>query len=153
MSKNTSTLCFLCLMASAHIASHLYAQTNFYDQVTRMWLTGQKQEVYCIATNRLAANSNDITGLVLKMEYELALCDYDLTNTLARAVEVGSGITTTNFALVYPLLPLEAADLHVFLASYSTNDLAADRAKASITNKPMTYRRLIQAIQSDGLLD
>ncbi|MGI6495059.1 MAG: hypothetical protein ACOX5G_03045 [Kiritimatiellia bacterium] len=149
---HTAMLSTFCLLAWMHFAPPLRAQTNFYDHVTRMWLNGQKQEVYCIATNRLAVASNDIAGLVLKMEYELALCDFNLTNTLAKAVAVGSNITTTNFVQLYPLLQLEASDLLVFLASYSTNCLAEDRAKASITNKPMTYRRFLKAIEDDGLL-
>mgnify|MGYP000847810038 CR=1 FL=1 len=153
MNTKTIALCVFCLVAWAHVTLPLRAQTNFYDQVTRMWLNGQKQEVYCIATNRLAANSNDITGLVLKMEYELAFCDYNLTNTLARVVAVGSYITSTNFASYFPLIQYSASNMPSFLASYSTNNLAEDRAKASITNKPMSNRRLLIVLEADGLLN
>lgn len=34
MRSNTAALSAFCLMASAHVASTLRAQTNFYDQVT-----------------------------------------------------------------------------------------------------------------------
>jgi hypothetical protein len=149
---HTAALYTLCLLAWTHFAPPLRAQTNFYDQVTRMWLNGQKQEVYCIATNRLAVNSNDITGLVLKMEYELAFCDYNLTSTLARVVEVGNNIASTNFVADFPVIQLSATNMPSYLASYPTNNLIEDRAKASITNKPMSNRRLLMILDADGLL-
>ena len=96
---------YLCLLAAALVAFPVLAQTNFYNQVSQMWLAGQKAQVYSIATNRLAANTNDIAGLVLKMEYELAFVDLgNLTNTMQKVVSIGSSINTTNFAQIFPQL-------------------------------------------------
>ncbi len=154
MSTNNAALSAFCLMVSVHAASLLHAQTNFYDHVTRLWLNGQKQEVYCIATNRLAANSNDITGLVLKMEYELEFSLLDeYTNTLWKSLIVSRSVCTTNFAQLRPLLEAEGVAMQNFVSTYPTNTIEADKLKGSITNKPMTYKRLIHAIETDGLLN
>ena len=118
-----------------------------------MWLEGRKQEVYCIATNRLAANTNDLAGLVIKMSYELAFSDFgNYTNTLLRLITVGGGISTTNFASLYPGLELECSGMSQFLSTVTPNDVALWLQKSSITNKPMTYRRFLKAIEDDGLL-
>lgn len=153
MKTNTAKICVLCLIASAHVASPLHAQTNFYGQITRMWLNGQKQEVLSIATNRLAANTNDLAGLVMKMSYELAFSDFsNYTNTLQRLITVGEKVTSTNFASLYFILPLERDGMNQFLSTVTTNDVAQWVQKGSITNKPMTYRRFLEAIEADGLL-
>jgi len=118
-----------------------------------MWLAGQKAQVYSIATNRLAANTNDIAGLVLKMEYELAFVDLgNLTNTMQKVVSIGSSINTTNFAQIFPQLQGEITVLQAAIPNYPTNELVQDVQKGSITNKPMTYGTVIQAIEADGLL-
>jgi len=48
------------------------AQTNFYTNVTNLWYQGYKSNVLNIATARLAVNTNDIAGLILKAEYHFA---------------------------------------------------------------------------------
>ncbi len=40
-----------------------------------------------------------------------------------------------------------------FLSTVTTNDVAQWTQKGGITNKPMTYRRFLNAIEADGLLD
>jgi hypothetical protein len=41
-------------------------QTNFYSNVTNLWYQGSKSNVLEIANARLAQNTNDIAGLILK---------------------------------------------------------------------------------------
>jgi hypothetical protein len=148
------TIWYLHLVATALVAIPAIAQTNFYNQVSQMWLAGQKAQVYSIATNRLAGNSNDIAGLVLKMEYELAFVDLgNLTNTMQKVVAVGGGISSTNFVQIFPQLQGEITLLQAAVPNYPTNELAQDVQKGGITNKPMTYGAVLQAIEADGLLD
>ena len=75
------------------------AQTNFYTNVTNLWYQGYKSNVHAIANVRLAANSNDIAGLILKAEYHLAFCERaQLSNAYLRVIQRADTITTTNFA-------------------------------------------------------
>ena len=43
-------------------------------------------------------------------------------------------------------------NMRKFLPAVTTNDVAQWVQKGSITNKPMTYRRFLKAIEDDGLL-
>ncbi|MCL2105286.1 MAG: hypothetical protein FWH21_09645, partial [Kiritimatiellaeota bacterium] len=56
-----------------------FAQTNFYTNVTNLWYQGGKNRtnVLTIANTRLAANTNDFAGLLLKAHYsEITLKAY-----------------------------------------------------------------------------
>jgi hypothetical protein len=141
-----------CILGAILICGCAHAETNFYDQVTQTWLNGQKAEVYCIATNRLAVNSNDIAGLILKLEYELAYYDLKFTNPLQRVVDVGSDITTTNFAILFPVLRDSVDYMQDFVLNYPTNNIEQEILKASITNKPFGHRRILKATEQDGLI-
>ena len=141
------TLFGLCLTAMG--------QTNLSDQVAQMWLVGQKQEVLDIANARLALDTNDIAGLLLKMEYEIEFVeDEKLTNTMNRISQVGSSITATNFAAVFPEI-LEDIDTLlelIALTSLTPAELAAERAKGAIVGKPFLRYDAIKALEDDGLL-
>ena len=55
-----------------------------------------------IANARLAANSNDIAGLILKAEYNFEFYETgNLSNAYLRVIQVGDTITTTNFVSYY----------------------------------------------------
>ncbi|MDD2600148.1 MAG: hypothetical protein PHO37_13140 [Kiritimatiellae bacterium] len=53
----------------------VFAQTNFYTNVTNLWYQGYKTNVFAIANERLAQNTNDIAGLILKAEFHFAHLD------------------------------------------------------------------------------
>lgn len=70
-----------------------FAQTNFYQQVSSMWFSGDKRGVLDIANQRLAQNSNDIAGLLLKLEYETEFLQLDnMTNTMAKITLVQNSV-------------------------------------------------------------
>jgi hypothetical protein len=135
---------FLCALVT-------FGQTNFYEQVSQLWLSGQKTNVLGIAEQRLQQNSNDIAGLILKMEYQIEFCNLgDVTNTMQNVLTAGSEITTTHFVALFPSVTGSVHHLLTMIPIYPTNELAADQAKGSITNKPLSYGNAIKALQDDG---
>ena len=50
------------------VGTVVQAKNNFYANVTNLWYQGYKSNVLNIANARLAANTNDIAGLILKAE-------------------------------------------------------------------------------------
>ena len=63
------------------LALSCVAQTNQppvdnFALVTNLWYQGYKTNVLAIAEQRLAANSNDLAGLVLKMEYDFSFLNF-----------------------------------------------------------------------------
>ena len=76
------------------------AQTNFYTNVTNLWYQGggARSNVLEIANARLAIDTNDIAGLILKAEYHFAFLENEaVSNAFLRIIQVADTITTTNF--------------------------------------------------------
>ncbi|MDA3798139.1 MAG: hypothetical protein PF692_03555 [Kiritimatiellae bacterium] len=141
----------LIVMVVFLVASSIYSQTNFTENISSLWFAGQKTNVLSIATNRLAINSNDIAGLILKMEYEVEFLDFDnVTNTMQRVLTQGALITTTNFVGCYPDISNDIARLQYVLPLYPTNKIAGDRLKGNIPGKPFSYTKIIKALEDDG---
>ena len=131
-----------------------FGQTNFYDEVLALWYAGQKTNVLNIAEQRLQQNTNDIAGLILKMDYQIEFVELDVvSNTMQKVLDVGSQITTTNFIAVFPLVQSDINHLFEMLPLYPTNEIAADREKANLASKPLTSGYAIKALQDDGYFE
>ena len=132
-------------------AIEAFGQTNFYEQVSSMWYSGNKTGVLSIAEQRLQQNTNDMAGLILKMDYQIEFVELDaVSNTMQRVIDVGSQVATTHFAAAFSLVQSDINHLLQMLPLYPTNEIAADIAKASIANKPLTSGYAIKALQDDG---
>ena len=143
----------LCVIA----VSTLNAQTtNFFTTVTNLWYQGYKSNVLEIAEQRLSIDTNDIAGLILKFEFDLAFLELSsFSNSAQRVLAVGQTITTTNFAKIFPLYELSINHLLAFIPYYSTNQtaLVVDKAKALIPYKSLPADIVIKALQDDGHFD
>jgi len=134
------------------------AQTNFYTNVTNLWYQGCKTNVLNIANARLAANTNDIAGLILKAEYHLEFCeDAALSNAFLRIIQVGDTIATTNFVKCWQEVGAKQNYLDI-LDHMSENPLTPQQIqeeslKGFITEKPLSAAYLIEALQKDGYFD
>jgi hypothetical protein len=134
------------------------AQTNFYTNVTNLWYQGYKSNVLAIANARLAANSNDMAGLILKADYELEFYEGgNLSNCFLRVIQVGDTITTTNFVKRwqeeqsrYAILDLLDVIAETQLTPQQIQD---EKQKAFINKKPLPDADLIEALPKDGYFD
>ena len=134
------------------------AQTNFYENVTNLWYQGYKTNVLAIADARLAVNSNDIAGLILKAEYHLAFCEEEaVSNAYLRIIQVGDTVATTNFVKCWQT---EGArqnymDIMDHMAEYplTPQQIQQERLKGFINEKPLADAYLIEALQKDGYFD
>ena len=141
-------LFFLTLVATA------LAQTNFYEQVSTLWFEGNKTNVLNIAEQRLSQNPNDIAGLILKMEYEIAYVQIeDMSNTMIRVLDVGENISSVNFTSVFPSVRADINNLLSLIPLYPTNQIAEDRSKGNLSHKPLIYSKAIEALQNDGYFE
>ena len=135
--------------------SKAQAQTNFYTNVTNLWYQGYKSNVLAIANARLAQNTNDIAGLILKMECQIAFSDMsEISNSFWRVINVGDSITTTNFVAKYPDKRENLLGILEFIKDnpISSEDLATEPTKGAISHKPLPAA-LIEALQKDGYFD
>jgi hypothetical protein len=133
------------------------AQTNFYENVTNLWHQGYKSNVLAIADARLAVNSNDIAGLILKAEYSFEFYEVDnISNVFLHVIQVGDTITTPHFLDRYQGFSRERifSILDDFTEDPVTNqDIQDGRQKALINQKPLPNSSLIEALQKDGFFD
>ena len=91
--KTMVSFAFLFLIATAHVVADAPSLGDF-TTVTNLWYEGHKSNVLAIAEQRLAANSNDLAGLILKMEYDLEFMNVsNYSNGIIRVLEVSRSIT------------------------------------------------------------
>jgi ERCC4-type nuclease len=130
------------------------ADDSFYMQITSLWEKGEKEKVLAIAQKRIQANSKDLAGLVLQLEYQIEFLQFeDLLKTADKLFEVGNTISTTNFQKTWPTIRADIEVIKMMVSKYPEKDIETDRKKALIKGKPLTYGQLIKAIEDDGLLD
>ena len=135
----------------------VFAQTNFYTNVTNLWEEGYKTNVLAIANARLAVSSNDIAGLILKAGYYFSfLEDSSISNAYLRVLQVGDTIMTTNFVSEYQGSSRES--ILWLLDDLAENpmteqEIQAEKHKAFIKYKPLPHGKMIDALQKDGYFD
>ena len=134
------------------VETPLFAQTNFYSNVTNLWYQGYKSNVLSLAEARLLQNTNDIAGLILKAEYDLEFLELtSISNSYERVIQVGDTITTTNFVKRFVVERQEYLD---FLELFKNepipeNRLNEEKAKANINHKELPTG-LLKALEKDG---
>ena len=146
----------LVITLSVLTVSSVNAQTvDFYANVTNLWAqAGYKSNVLEIAEQRLAANTNDIAGLILKFEYQVAFFETaSISNLAQRVLSVGETITSANFAREFPVYAEDVRTTLAVLPLYPPGEIATDKAKALRPNKRLVPRKVIEALRDDGYFD
>lgn len=145
MQRNSIIL--IILITVAQIVS---AQTNFYVNVTNLWYQGSKSNVLILAEQRLQQNSNDVAGLIVKMEYDFAFLNLNsLSNSIQRVIEIGQTVTSTNFVAVFPSYHTNLLEILNFIKDPIEN-LASEQGKGNINYKPFLGARYLEALEQDG---
>lgn len=126
----------------------------FFTNVTNLWWQGHKSNVLAIAEQRLSCNSNDIAGLILKMECDFEFLNLDsISNSIQRVIDCGKTITTSNYASKYPAFKFSLDyTLHLFTINELYANLEVDRAKALLPEKHMSFEDDLLAVCLDGLV-
>jgi hypothetical protein len=141
-----ATLCCGCFGAQA--------QTNFYTNVTNLWYQGFKTNVLQIAEQRLQNNTNDIAGLLLKMEYDLEFIETEtISNSIHRVLSVGAIVNSQEFKGLYDDLTVTLSILLDAIKECPIENLPAEKAKALISGKPLPGSIYLEALQKDGYFD
>ncbi len=136
------------------------AQTNLppvgnFALVTNLWYNGYKSNVLAIAEQRLAANSNDMVGLILKMEYNLEFSnDNFLSNDILRVLSVASNTTSKTIHSRFTEIYDDLTSFLIFLKNdyhLTPSEMEEERAKALIIHKRMTNEDYLKWLHDDGL--
>ena len=151
--KNMAPFAFLFLIATAHVVADAPSLGDF-TTVTNLWYEGHKSNVLAIAEQRLAANSNDLAGAIIMLDYDLEFSNEgnysnDVRRILSSTNNLPIGTFVNNIDLV-------SATLNGFLDYLSSNpmtpaEIQRDKSKARIIHKPMSNEILLKWLHDDGL--
>lgn len=137
------------LIASACIfASN--ASTTF-DSFTNLWYTAQHSNALAMANQRLAVNSNDVAGVLMKASWDFEFLEpADLSNTLSRVIQVGGTCHTPAFTNIFEITKIDARCLLDAFALEPPEERIADRAKRGLPGKLPHYLEELKALDDDG---
>lgn len=144
MNKRILALSFM-LPAIAVLASPTF------DNFTNLWYTAQHSNALAMANQRLAANSNDIAGVLMKASWDFEFLEpADLSNTLARVVQVGNTCHSPTFKNIFEITKVDARLLLDTFALEPLEEKIADRSKRGLSGKLPHYLEELKALDDDG---
>ena len=125
--------------------------SDYFANATNLWFQGHQTNVLTMANQRLAANTNDIAGLLMKASYDFDFSDATaLSNTLARVLAVGETITTPAFSNAFRLVRIDIRGTFKTISTETPEEHAADMLKVMGPGHPMAYDFALEALDDDG---
>ena len=124
-----------------------------YAAVTNDWYQGNWTNVYELAQQRLAANTNDLVASHLMVSYDILFSDYQaISNSISRLVGALDSVTEPSLTnLCAQLRPGWVYYLDEFLPQQTDAVLQEQRAKSQITHKPLDCDFILKQIAEKGL--
>jgi len=150
----TSKITFTAVAAGC-AACALFAtpSTNSLEAVKADWYEGRYTNVYELAVERFASNSNDLVAAHLAMEYETCFGSREaFSNSVMRLVEITDTVT-------HPALTNEFAETREdwiwyateFLPSRTDEQLEQHRAKCRQIHRVLSSDYILEMIDDAGL--
>ena len=152
MERTTTTIALIAALLA--FACPTRAQSDLYAMVTNLWWEGPKTNILAIAEERLAANTNDIVGIVLKTEYDISFSPASvISNSFRRVLSLGATVDTPVFQLAYPRIAWNVSGAFLALEQYTDAVFQEEHYKGFITHKEMNMKWAWDALHEDGWLD
>ena len=128
------------------------AESELFTYVTNEWYQCRRENVLRVATERLATNENDVVGLLLKLEYDMAFADNaTFTNSVERFRTAARGVSTPAFQRCARFLPQDLDSLVFCAANAPSPDPSLDDIdKAKQVRKRMNFLEEFKALDEDG---
>lgn len=140
-------VCLLALNVKA------FPSTNTYAGVTNDWYNARFTNVFELAEQRIAANSNDIVAAYLMLEWQMAFGSVcAVSNAVAKTIDLADAVTNQPFRSIYMELrddELEYRDR--LLPTITESEFLADRHKSYIPGKLMVEDYFLRALWNSNL--
>ena len=135
------------------IAAAAHSSTTF-DTFTNLWYTAQHSTVLDLANQRLAVNSNDLAGVLMKASWDFEFLEpAALSNTLTRVIQIGNTCHTPAFTNIFEITKIDAYCLLEDFALAPPEERIADQAKRGLPGKLPHYLEELKALDDDGYFD
>jgi len=124
-----------------------------YASVTNDWYQGNWTNVYELAQQRLASNTNDLVASHLMVSYDILFSDYHtISNSILRLVGALDSVTEPSLTnLCARLRPGWVYYLDEFLPQQTDATLQEQRAKSQIPHKHLDCDFILEQISAHGL--
>ena len=144
----------LCTLALGLALTPVLQASPYFTNVTNEWWQGRQTNVLAMAEARLASNTNDIAGLLMKASYDFDFSSSTtLSNTLVRVLSVGETVTSHTFTNVFRLTRLDIRGTFITLSKETPEKHASDMLKVMGAGHPMAYSIELEALDKDGYFD
>lgn len=144
-------------IAAVIVALSMVARTapsaDNYASVTNDWYQGNWTNVYELAQQRLAANTNDLVASHLMVSYDILFSDYQaISNSILRLVGALDSVTEPSLTnLCARLRPGWVYYLDEFLPQQTEAVLQEQRSKSVIPHKPLDCDFILEQVAEKGL--
>ena len=124
-----------------------------YHAVTNDWYVGKWTNVYELAQQRLAVNTNDLVASHLMVSYDILFSDYQsMSNSIQRLVCALDSVSEPSLTnLCSNLRSGWVCYLDEFLPQQTEATLQEQRAKSQIPHKPLDCDFILEQISESGL--
>ena len=139
------------LAASIVLSSLTAAASPYFDNITNHWYQAHHSNVLAIANQRLAANSNDLAGVILKASWDFEFSNATiLSNSLNRLITVGGLCQSPSFTNEFAITVEDVNCTLQGLSLETPSQLAEDAAKRGLPGKQMHFMEELKALDDDG---
>ena len=131
-------------------ASHSSAST-YFNTITNLWYTGHQTNVLQMAETRLAQNTNDVAGVLMKASWDFAFSDaVVLSNSLNRVLNAGETVQSSCFTNVFRITRLDVVCVLNAVANETVAQRTADLAKQNRPGRWPHFIEELKALDTDG---
>ena len=131
-------------------ASHSSAST-YFNTITNLWYTGHQTNVLQMAETRLAQNTNDVAGVLMKASWDFAFSDaVVLSNSLNRVLNAGETVQSSCFTNVFRITRLDVVCVLNAVANETVAQRTADLAKQNRPGRWPHFIEELKALDADG---
>lgn len=143
------------ILATTILAAAINASASaYFDNLTNLWYTAQHSNVLAIADQRLAANTNDVVGCLLRASYDFVYADAATqSNSLDRVLAVYESIATPAYQRACLFLDADVAGIKRWLSHETPAQHAETLEKGSRPGRLPHYFRQLKALDDDGYFD
>ena len=109
-----------------------------------------------MAEARLQQNTNDMAGLIIKVEYDVEFAQrHSISNSINRVLTAGRTITTPHFMKMFPEYETDVLGILDIVKDnpLSGAALQAEQAKGGWKHFPFLAKEELEALKKDGYFD
>ena len=147
MKRTISTL----ISASALLYAASAIASPYFNTITNLWYSGHQTNVLQMAEARLARNTNDIAGVLMKASWDFAFSDaVVLSNSLNRVLSAGEVVQASCFSNLFRITRLDVECVLNAVVNETSTQRSLDIDKQNRPGRLPHFIEELKALDADG---